>query len=99
LKKMSLLEVEALSVGFRNAGRVLPVIDGVSFEIGRGEILALVGESGCGKSAGCLALTRLNANAAVISGTAAHFETRSGRKVDLLQRRRFKRCADGIEKC
>ena len=81
---MSLLEVEALSVGFRNAGRVLPVIDGVSFEIGRGEILALVGESGCGKSAGCLALTRLNANAAVISGTAAHFETRSGRKVDLL---------------
>ena len=81
---MSLLEVEALSVGFRNGGRVLPVIDGVSFEIGRGEILALVGESGCGKSAGCLALTRLNANAALISGVSASFETRNGRKVDLL---------------
>ena len=84
LINMSLLEVEALSVGFRSSGVVLPVIDGVSFKIGRGEILALVGESGCGKSAGCLALTRLNANAAVISGKSATFETRSGKKVDLL---------------
>ena len=81
---MSLLKVDGLSVGFRSNRRVLPVIDGVSFEIGRGEILALVGESGCGKSAGCLALTRLNAGAAVISGNSAAYETRDGKKVDLL---------------
>ena len=73
---MCLLKVENLSVGFRNGKEVLPVIDGVSFEIGRGEILALVGESGCGKSASCLALTRLNASGAEISASKAVFTPR-----------------------
>ena len=80
---MSLLKVENLSVGFRSNKKLLPVIDGVSFEIARGEILALVGESGCGKSAGCLALTRLNVPPAVISSGRALFEGRSGKKCDL----------------
>jgi oligopeptide/dipeptide ABC transporter ATP-binding protein len=35
---------------FRASGRTVRAVDGVSFEIGRGETLALVGESGCGKS-------------------------------------------------
>ena len=81
---MSLLKVENLSVGFRSGKRVLPVIDGLSFEIARGEILALVGESGCGKSAGCLALTRLNVPPAVISSGKAFFEKRSGEQAELL---------------
>lgn len=81
---MCLLKVEALSVGFRSGGRVLPVIDGMSFEVRRGEILALVGESGCGKSAGCLALTRLNANSAVIGARSARFEKEDGKSVELL---------------
>ena len=80
---MSLLEVRNLSVGFRSGKKLLPVIDGVSFEVERGEILALVGESGCGKSAGCLALTRLNANQAVIQADHALFEKSSGEKCEL----------------
>ena len=80
---MSLLKVENLSVGFRSGKKLLPVIDGVSFEIARGEILALVGESGCGKSAGCLALTRLNVPPAVITSGTALFEDGSGKKCDL----------------
>ncbi|MCX7914886.1 MAG: ABC transporter ATP-binding protein, partial [Verrucomicrobiae bacterium] len=43
---------------FTDEGEVRAV-DGVSFEIRRGETLALVGESGCGKSVTALALTRL----------------------------------------
>ena len=81
---MSLLKVDSLSVGFRNGTRLLPVIDGVSFEVARGEILALVGESGCGKSASCLALTRLNSGSAVITGRSCTFETREGKGVELL---------------
>ncbi len=54
------LEVENLRVSFPHAaaGRVYPV-DGVSFTLDRGETLALVGESGCGKSLTSLALLRL----------------------------------------
>ena len=80
---MSLLEVRNLSVGFRNGKKLLPVIDGVSFEVEKGEILALVGESGCGKSASCLALTRLNAGQAVIHADMASFEKTSGEKCEL----------------
>ncbi len=52
----SLLVVQGLvkhyrSTGlFRAGGKTVRAVDGVSFEIGRGETLALVGESGCGKS-------------------------------------------------
>ena len=54
------LQVENLRVSFPagDGGRVFPV-DGVSFTLDRGQTLALVGESGCGKSLTSLALLRL----------------------------------------
>jgi oligopeptide/dipeptide ABC transporter ATP-binding protein len=54
------LDVENLRISFPDAGkgRVYPV-DGVSLTLDRGETLALVGESGCGKSLTSLALLRL----------------------------------------
>jgi oligopeptide/dipeptide ABC transporter ATP-binding protein len=55
----ALLDVRDLRVSFPDgAGRIHPV-DGVSFTIERGKTLALVGESGCGKSLTSLALLRL----------------------------------------
>ena len=63
-----LLEVEALSVDYlSDAGRVRAV-DGVSFQIGAGEIFGLCGESGSGKSTLALALPRLLSPPAVITG-------------------------------
>jgi oligopeptide/dipeptide ABC transporter ATP-binding protein len=55
-----ILDVENLRISFPGPGpgRVYPV-DGVSFSLDRGETLALVGESGCGKSLTSLALLRL----------------------------------------
>ncbi|MCD7895438.1 MAG: ABC transporter ATP-binding protein [Planctomycetaceae bacterium] len=54
------LEVRNLSVAFRlNDRREALAVDSVSFHVGHGETLALVGESGCGKSVTCLALMRL----------------------------------------
>ena len=54
------LDVRDLSVSFPAAdGRRFHPVDGVSLTLDRGETLALVGESGCGKSLTSLALLRL----------------------------------------
>ena len=54
------LEVENLRVTFPGAnGTRFAAVDGVSFGLSRGETLALVGESGCGKSLTSLSLLRL----------------------------------------
>lgn len=56
---MSLLQVKNLSISFTSGKQLLSVVQNVSFDIERGEIVALVGESGCGKSVTCLSLTKL----------------------------------------
>ncbi|HET7776277.1 MAG TPA: dipeptide ABC transporter ATP-binding protein [Azospira sp.] len=58
-----LLSVRNLKAGFLAGGRVLTAVDGISFEVAPGETFALLGESGCGKSATALALLRLLPNA------------------------------------
>jgi peptide/nickel transport system ATP-binding protein len=55
----SLLAVENLAVTFRTGAGPLRAVRGVSFTVERGESLAIVGESGCGKSATALSMLRL----------------------------------------
>src|ERR1700724_1348606 len=54
-----LLKVEDLSVGFRQGGRETLAVDRISFDVRRGETLALVGESGSGKSVTALSVMKL----------------------------------------
>src|SRR5579871_188185 len=54
-----LLTVRELRTFFYTEGGVARSVDGVSFEIGAGETVGLVGESGCGKSVTALSLLRL----------------------------------------
>jgi peptide/nickel transport system ATP-binding protein len=57
-----LLEVRNLRTHFRTDDGVARAVDGVSFELDRGETLGLVGESGCGKSVSALSIMRLIPN-------------------------------------
>src|ERR1700741_572326 len=54
-----LLSIRDLSIAFRSGGRETLAVDRISFEIAKGETLALVGESGSGKSATALSILRL----------------------------------------
>ena len=67
-----LLAVENLTLAIRGAS----VVDRVSFAVGRGEVVAIVGESGCGKSLTALAVMRLLAPAVRLSGGRILFEGR-----------------------
>jgi len=63
------LEVDGLRVGFANEAGVTQAVDGVSLELGAGEVLAIVGESGSGKSVTALSIMGLAGAGARVEGS------------------------------
>jgi glutathione transport system ATP-binding protein len=78
--------VQNLSVAFGSGPSVAPVVRDVSFEVRRGQTLAIVGESGSGKSVTSLAMMRLVelGGGRIVSGSM-RLRTRSRGVVDLAQ--------------
>lgn len=54
-----LLEIKGLKTFFKTSRGTVRAVDGVNFELEKGETLALIGESGCGKSVTALSILRL----------------------------------------
>lgn len=59
---MPLIQIDNLSIEFASETGALRAVDGISFDVEKGETFALVGESGSGKSVTALSLTRLLAS-------------------------------------
>jgi peptide/nickel transport system ATP-binding protein len=69
-----MLEVTHLRLGFTAGKKMLVAVDGISFAISRGETFALLGESGCGKSATAQGIMRLLPAAGSIAGGSVKLE-------------------------
>jgi oligopeptide/dipeptide ABC transporter ATP-binding protein len=89
----NVLEVRDLVVEFAGRGKdrrraKVRAVDGVSFDIGHGEILALVGESGCGKSTIALSVMRLiEATSGVITFAGHNLTDLHGRPLRAIRHR------------
>jgi peptide/nickel transport system ATP-binding protein len=66
----ALLDVSDLSVRFDTDDGPVHAVDKISFSLEPGEVLGIVGESGCGKSVTCMSLTRLLPETATVTGRA-----------------------------
>ena len=71
-----LLEVRNLRTSFSTEDGDVHAVDNVSFTVGRGEAVAVVGESGCGKSVTAMSIMRLVASPGRITGGEIHFKGR-----------------------
>jgi peptide/nickel transport system ATP-binding protein len=81
----TILEVTDLRTHFRTDDGMLPAVDGVTFSIRRGRTLALVGESGCGKSVTSYSILRLiEPPGRIVSGRIMLNSLRAGR-IDIAQ--------------
>src|SRR5688572_30888799 len=69
-----LLEVTNLQTHFPTRGGLVRAVNGVSFRLDRGELLGLVGESGCGKSITALSIMRLISPPGKIAGGEIMFD-------------------------
>ncbi|MGI8557540.1 MAG: ABC transporter ATP-binding protein [Solirubrobacteraceae bacterium] len=69
-----LLQIDELSVRFSTEEGVVHAVDGVSLGVDRGEVLAIVGESGCGKSATAMTLMGLTRSPNASFGGTAHLD-------------------------
>lgn len=66
--RLPVLAVENLAIGFEGRHGGVDIVDGISFEVRPGEVLGLVGESGCGKSLTALAVMGLEPKGARVRG-------------------------------
>ena len=71
-----LLEVRDLHVRFETSRGTVRAVEGISYTVNRGEIVALVGESGCGKSVSALAIMRLLAKTGRVTQGSIAFDGR-----------------------
>ena len=94
------LSVRDLWVEYRTPGGMMQAVRGVDLDVRAGESIALIGESGSGKSTVALALLRLLVRTARISRGSVRFRTGDGRVLDTLalndqglRRFRWQECA------
>ncbi len=92
---MALLEIKNLKIQYRTKSGIAQAIDDVTFAVGRGDTLGLVGESGCGKTTIAKAIMRLLPHNGSIAGGEILFKERNliGLSMDEVRKYRWEEIA------
>ncbi len=77
----TLLRVENLNIAFKSEHGIFSAVNNINFEIGHGESVGIVGESGCGKSVTAMSIMRLLDEPPAVIGGNILFEGREIRKL------------------
>jgi oligopeptide/dipeptide ABC transporter ATP-binding protein len=85
-----LLDVKGLQTSFHTRDGVVRAVDGIDFHVDRGEILGLVGESGCGKSVTSMSVLRLIAKPGQIEAGTVTFDGRDLLKIPADEMRKIR---------
>jgi peptide/nickel transport system ATP-binding protein len=80
---MALLELRNLTIDLKRRNKYYTAVNGINITINEGEIVALAGESGSGKSLSALSIAQLLPPAAHISGGTIKYQTANGETVNL----------------
>ena len=79
----NVLEIDGLTVSFFTDEGEAKAVNGVRFAVPRGKVLALVGESGCGKSVTSYSILRLIQKPGRITGGHIRYHGADGMELDL----------------
>ena len=91
----TILSISNLKTYFHTEEGLLKAVDGVNYNIKRGKVMGLIGESGCGKSVSSFSIVRLlSKNARIVSGEIL-FRRKNGDVVDLLNLKALKHNGEG----
>ncbi len=86
----SVLQIENLTLWYRVYRGVLKVLDNVSLEVGHGQRIGLVGETGCGKTSSMKAVMRILPSQAILKRGEIRFEGRNVYSMTRQELRRFR---------
>jgi len=78
MAQQPILQVKNLQISWKVDKTLIPIVDGVDFQLEPGKVLGLVGESGCGKSVTSLAILQLLAKELYIVGGEILFRGQNG---------------------
>ena len=88
-QKETLLQIKDLSIGIHEGGKVYTAVDRVSYDVYKGEILGVVGESGCGKTVTNLAIMGILPEVLFVSGGEILFGDKDLTKISEAERQRI----------
>lgn len=86
----SLFSIENITISFENEKKKIIAVNNVSFDINKGEVVGLVGESGCGKTITSLSIIGLLPNSAIVNSGKIYYNKKDILSIEETEKRKLR---------